>query len=283
MIGLVHLVWAPLGPEPLRAFLRSYRAHRPGAPHELAIVLNGAQFEEPEGVSSRAALLAELHGTEHRLLELDSPMLDLAAYAEAARRLEYRRLCFLNSYSVVLADDWLGRLAQALDSPEVGLAGATGSWESRATLVNGSAMHWIYQLVKLREKRRDFPPFPNPHIRTTAFMVERELLLELGLERPSDKRTAYLLESGRRSITREVQRRGRRAVVVGRDGRSYDVEQWSCSRTFRGSGRDGQSNLLVADNRTSEWEQANPEQRRLLTHYAWEGRTWANRADPRRR
>lgn len=266
MIGLVHLVWEPLGPGPLRAFLRSYQAHPAGADHELVIVLNGAQFEEPEGVSSREALLAELHGTEHRLLELDGPVLDLAAYAEAARRLEHMRLCFLNSYSVVLADDWLGRLERSLESSGVGLAGATGSWESRAKLINGTAMHWVYQLVKLREKRRDFPPFPNPHIRTTAFMMERELLLELGLERPYDKRTAYLLESGRQSITRQIQGRGLRAVVVGRDGHAYDVEEWPRSRTFRSG---GQSNLLVADNRTSEWEQATSEQRRLLTHYAW--------------
>jgi hypothetical protein len=266
MIGLVHLVWAPLGPEPLRAFLRSYRAHSSGAPHELVIVLNGARLEESEQGFSRQALLAELHGTEHRLIELDRPVLDLAAYAEAARRLEHARLCFLNSYSIVLVDGWLERLARAIEQPAVGLAGATGSWESRAELVNGGVEHWIYQLAKLREKRRDFPRFPNPHIRTTAFMLERELLLELGLERPYDKRTAYLLESGRQSITRQIQGRGLRAVVVGSDGHTYDVEEWSRSRTFRSG---GQSNLLVADNRTSEWQQANPEQRRLLTHYAW--------------
>jgi hypothetical protein len=265
MIGLVHLVWAPLGPEPLRAFLRSYRAHRSGAPHELVIVLNGAQLEESQGFP-RQALLAELHGTEHRLIELDRPVLDLAAYAEAALRLEHERLCFLNSYSVVLADDWLRQLDRAIGLPEIGLAGATGSWESRAELVNGGVEHWIYQLVKLRQKRRDFPRFPNPHIRTTAFMLERELLLELGLERPYDKRTAYLLESGRQSITRQIQGRGLRAVVVGSNGHTYAVEEWPRSRTFRGG---EQSNLLVADNRTSEWQQANPEQRRLLTHYAW--------------
>lgn len=266
MIGLVHLVWAPLGPDPLRAFLRSYHAHSSGASHELAIVLNGTQLDAPEGVFSREALLAELSETEHRLIELDRPVLDLVAYAEAARRLEHPWLCFLNSYSVVLADDWLGLLTRVAESPGIGLAGATGSWESRAELVNGGVEHWIYQLAKLRGKRRDFPRFPNPHIRTTAFMMGRELILELGLERPYDKRTAYLLESGRRSITRQIQGRKLRAVVVGRDGLSYDVDEWPRSHTFRSG---GQSNLLVADNRTSEWEQATSEQRRLLTHYAW--------------
>jgi hypothetical protein len=266
MIGLIYLAWAPLGLDPVRAFLRSYRARRSGAQHELVIVLNGTQLEQAKRALSREALLAELNGTEYRLIELDRPVLDLTAYAEAALRVEHGRLCFLNSYSVVLVDDWLRQLDRAIDSPAIGLAGATGSWESRATLINGTTMHWIYQLVKLREKRRDFPSFPNPHIRTTAFMLERELLLELALEPPYDKRTAYLLESGRQSITRQVQGRGLRTVVVGREGRAYDVKEWPRSCTFR-SGE--QSNLLVADNRTNEWEQATTEQRRLLTHYAW--------------
>jgi len=175
-------------------------------------------------------------------------------------------LCFLNSYSVVLADNWLGHLARAAELPEVGLVGATGSWETQAKLVHGSAMHWAYQLAKLRAKWRDFPHFPNPHIRTTAFMLERQTALELELDRVHDKYAAYLLESGRRSITRQIQERGLRAVVVGRDGRACDVEEWPGSHTYRAG---EQKNLLVADNRTDDWQRATPEMRRRLSRHAW--------------
>jgi hypothetical protein len=285
-IGLVHLVWAPLGPEPLRAFLRSYRAHPAGAPHELVILLNGAREDrdaqrdrgqrdrrdarerDPAAAPplTRATLAAELRGVEHRVIALERPLLDLAAYGEAARQLEHARLCFLNSYSAILADDWLGHLAHAAALPDVGLAGATGSWESRAALVHGSALHWAYQLAKLPAKRRAFPRFPNPHIRTTAFMLRRDLVLALGLERAHDKDAAYLLESGRQSITRQVQARDLRAVVVGRDGDVYDFAEWPRSRTYRGG---EQANLLVADNRTSDWQHATPELRRKLSRQAW--------------
>jgi hypothetical protein len=295
-LGVVYLVWAPLGPGPVRAFLRSYRKHPAGIPHELVILLNGAQIVGSAGsvrpthdasaqqagraheASTRQAgpalsgpltretLAGELRGVEHRLIELERPLLDLAAYGEAARRLGHEQLCFLNSYSVVLADGWLAHLAHAIASPEIGLVGATGSWESRAKLIQGSAMHWAYQLAKLPEKLHDFPGFPNPHIRTTAFLLDRALALELGLERARDKRGAYRLESGRQGITRQVQARGLRAVVVGRDGRSYDVHDWPGSRTFRAG---EQSNLLVADNRTGEWQLASPAMRRCLSHYAW--------------
>ncbi len=201
MIGLVHLVWAPLGPEPVREFVRSYHAHPSGAEHALTIVLNGTgrpgSGGEGSGVAAdraRAALLAELKGTDHRVISLERPVLDLAAYGEAARRLEHERVCFLNSYSVILADDWLGLLAAALEDESVGLVGASASWESQAEWVRGRVRHWPRQLVGLPRARRDYPRFPNPHIRTNAFMLDRRSLVEMGLERAAEKRATYLLE-----------------------------------------------------------------------------------------
>ncbi len=257
MIGLVYLVWAPLGPEPVRDFLRSYRAHPAGAEHELVVVLNGGRH---------AALLAELRDVEHRLIQLERPGLDLPAYGLAARQLEHERLCFLNSYSTILADGWLGLLARALEDPGVGLAGATGSWESQAEWIRGRPMYWPYQLAGLPRARRDYPRFPNPHIRTTAFMLDRSLLLEMNLERAGDKRATYLLESGPHSITRQVMERNLRPVVVGRDGRAYEIDEWPRSATYRAG---GQANLLVADNRTRDWERASPRLRRRLSRDAW--------------
>ena len=271
-LGLVHLVWAPLGPEPVRVFLRSYRAHPPGIDHELAIVLNGASPDADRsgsrsgGALSREDLLAELEGIEHRLIVLDRPMPDLAAYGLAARALPHPRLCFLNSYSVILADDWLAILAHALDHPHTGLVGASASWESQSRWIRGRARYWPYQLIRLRGARRDYPRFPNPHIRTTAFMIERAIVMAMNLDTAHDKRATYLLESGRRSITRQILERDLRAVVAGRDGRVYGVKDWAVSRTYRS---DEQDNLLVADRRTEDWFTASPRLRRRLSRDAW--------------
>ena len=124
MIAVVYLVWGPLGTQPLHEFLSSYRRHGAGVEHELVVLFNGV------GSERRPALVAELEGTEHRLLELGEPVQDLVAYAQAAALLEHERLCFLNSYSAILVADWLAKLAGGLDQPRAGLVGATGSWAS---------------------------------------------------------------------------------------------------------------------------------------------------------
>lgn len=271
-LGVVHLAWAPLGVEPLRSFLRSYHAHRAGIAHELIVVLGGAPpagsdgSGRGDGALTREGFAAELAGTEHRPIVLERPTLDLAAYGLAARELSHKRLCFLNSYSLILADDWLAILAQAHDDPGTGLVGATASWESQAQWVRGRARHWPYQLARLRSARHDYPRFPNPHIRSTAFLIDRHIALALNLDAAADKHATYLLESGRRSITRQVLERALRAVVAGRDGRVYGVKDWAASCTYR-SGE--QTNLLVADRRTHDWQTASPRLRRRLSRDAW--------------
>jgi hypothetical protein len=265
MIGVVHLVWAPLGPQPLREFLRSYRVSPAGLAHELVVVLNGLAAG-PTREQALGELARELQEVPHRLIALEHPVLDLAAYGQAARGLEHERLCFLNSYSVILGQDWLAHLARALDAPSVGLVGASGSWESQAEWVRGRARYWPYQLAGLRAARRDYPRFPNPHIRTTGFMLDRNDVEEMRLERVRDKREAYRLESGQRSITRMVEESGRSTAVVGRDGRRYDGGEWPDSRTYRSG---AQENLLIADNRTREWQASPRGVRMRLSRDAW--------------
>lgn len=271
MISLVHLVWAPLGPDPLREFLCSYRACRPGVEHELTIVLNGAAShgtgaDRSVGMLTREQLHAELGDIEHRLLILDRPVLDLAAYGIAARQLEHRRICFANSWAVALAEDWLARIDNALARSDVGLVGVTASWESQAEWIRGRARYWPYQLLGLRAARSDYPRFPNPHIRTAVFATERDVMSAMGLEAVTGKRDTYLLESGHRSLTRHVLDLGLRAVVVGRDGELYDSERWAGAHTYRSG---VQENLLVADRRTRDWEQASLRLRRRLSRDAW--------------
>ncbi|HEY5260846.1 MAG TPA: hypothetical protein VIJ33_01910 [Solirubrobacteraceae bacterium] len=129
MIAVVHLVWGPLGPAPLRDFLASYRAHPAGTEHELVVLFNGVTPER------RPPLLAALEQVEHRVLELPEPVQDLVAYAQAVERLEHEHLCFLNSYSAILAPNWLAMLERALRQSRAGLVGATGSWASMSSLM----------------------------------------------------------------------------------------------------------------------------------------------------
>jgi len=241
LIDLVHLIWAPLGLKPLERFLASYGAHEAGAEHRLLFVLNGFEGDTPPALPGET-------------LRLERPLLDLAAYRRAAAHCRAERLVFVNSYAVVLADGWLGKLDSALDGG--GMVGCSGSWESALSAAPRP----------LRAFRRAFPPFPNPHLRTNGFGLSRELAEQLDWTEPASKRAALRLEAGRGSLTRQVLARGLPVCVVGRDGACYEPERWPESATFRAG---GQRNLLVGDNRTEQWRRADPVRRGQLEAMAW--------------
>jgi len=249
---VVYLVWGPLGAGPIERFAASYRAHPARHEHRLVLLLNGVDDDELR--SACATVASEL---EAEMLELPGRMLDLDAYRAAGRRLEAETLMFLNTHSEILADGWLGFLAAALTPNGVGLVAATGSFESALSAAPRPLKPFL---------RRRFPPFPNPHLRTNAFMLRRSLMLSLDWPASPHKRQALALESGSQSITRQIRDRGLEALIVDRNGHWYGPERWIESRTFRSG---DQENLLVADNRTRQYATAAPPRRAELSRYAW--------------
>jgi hypothetical protein len=248
-ICLVHLLWGPFGPEPAARFGAAYRAVDPGVEHRLLLVFNGFRGGEDD---AREAL--GLPGAQE--VHLHRPVQDLVAYRTALDVAGGERVAFVNSWAEPLADGWLGALAGALDDPGVGIAGATGSWESPAT---EAPPH-----LRLH-RRRLFEPFPNPHVRTNAFALRADLGRSLVWDVRRRKVGAESLESGKRGLTRQVVARGLRPVLVSRRG-VVEVEDWPEARVFR-SGR--QEELLVRDNRTRQYDDADPRFRARLARMAW--------------
>jgi len=209
------------------------------------------------------------------VLRMSDRGFDLRGYRLAARRYQnYSHFCFFNSFSEILAHDWLAKMYSQLSKPGIGLVGATGSWESmysnvqiqRAAESDSTLLSRFWTPIRLRLCQVSFHPFPNYHIRTNAFMIARELLLKVWPRFIITKRGAYLFENGKNSLTNRIARLGLHCLVVGRDGEAYTREVWDESRTYR---QGGQENLLVADNQTRRYETGSADARKFLSEVAW--------------
>ena len=278
--------------------MSSYRRYDAGAPHRLVLLCKGFPDER-----SVAPVLERLGGLKAERIDVPDDGFDLTAYSRAAARLGEATACFLNSSSVLLADGWLELLVSALEGhPAVGIAGATGSWNSlHSSVCYDLHLPSAYTTVfrdrswyarQLRDAaaagpakdERDplprqlrtayrmarglvlFRPFPAVHVRTNAFAVRTEVMRRVRFRPLRNKERAWRLESGRASITDQVAAMGMRAVVVGRNGRSYDRREWAASDTLWQA---GQENLLVADNQTELYRAGDLDLRRLLSALAW--------------
>jgi hypothetical protein len=298
---VVHLVRAANGLRALREFAQAMRRHDPGVEYELVLAMKG--FRAP---ADAAAYLEETADLAPEALYFPDVGYDLGPFFAAAARLRRARYCFLNSWARPLHDGWLAKLSAALDRRDVGMVGAAGSWGSMHSWLTyalglPSAYRGILpprreglrriaemerslrgevpdegltvarrRLVLLRQAPElllDVEPFPCPHLRTGAFMVTHDVLRRIELFAVTNNRVdTYVLESGRRSLTRQVQRLGLRVLVVDRDASVYGPEEWDRSRTYRQGDQEG---LLVADRRTVEYERGTRSQRRLMASFCW--------------
>ena len=111
-----------------------------------------------------------------------------------------------------------------------------------------------------------FKSFPNPHLRTNAFMIRRDVFLAVRYKPLTSKFRAYQCESGRNSVTNQVIKQGYDVYVVDRNGQVYESRKWPESRTFW---IDKQENLLVEDNQTQLYHNATPDDKKKLTRLAW--------------
>lgn len=292
-VAVVHLVRKANGVSPFERFVASYRVCPAGLAHELVILFKG--FRQSAPVPQYESLL---DGIAHERLFLPDRGYDLQPYFTAVRLYHRRHFCFLNSFSTILVPGWLEKLYRALRLPGVGIVGATGSYQSfarthdervvalrgrpplsrlreqashvvgdrRPAVMTQRAGAWLLGAVGLWKPSRYFPPFPNYHIRTNAFMASRETLQAVRAGPMLWKLSTFALESGRRSVTRQIMGMGLRALVVDRHGTAFEKEHWHAANTFRQS---RQEDLLVQDNQTSAYAIAGAKERAALSRAAW--------------
>lgn len=275
-VCLVHLVRRCNGIDVFRNFISAYKKHNAGVSHVLLFVFKG--FNENEDVSEYRDCLIDIECTEFFVTDEG---FDISSYMKAFRayREEFEYFCFLNSYSEPLREDWLELLFRHISLPGVGIVGATGSWQSLTSNCDFRAFTYarsfkaflkpvlrvmlpIYSLRFLPF----FPPFPNAHVRTNGFLISSKILNNVIVPPVNNKIGAYRFESGRDSLTRQIQNMGLRPVLAGTDGQAYEIADWPFSNTFR---RAEQQNLVIADNQTNIYSEDDQNLKVRNSFYAW--------------
>ena len=225
-------------------FIKSYLAHPAGQNHRMHVITK--VFESSADEARARELLSAL---DCFTISVNDDSFDIGAYRDWAKQTSEESICLLNTGSEILSDYWLKKLHANLLNQGIGVVGATGSFE------------------RFGGSRHGFPRFPNAHIRTTAFMLKRELYLNATQGKTFDnKMNTFLFESGHQSLTRIIKELGLKAIVVGRNGRGYGERHWATSGTFR---QGNQANLLIGDRNTRNFSNCSWPVKQVLTKSAW--------------
>ncbi len=221
-----------------RAFLDSIISRPAGAPYDLWYVLKGYSDNEDDPVLSELGAHLPCSVRRIRISDDQSP---LKIFFTLGREVEY--FLALNSWSRVLAANWLVSYQNALLRTDCGLVGATGSFEA----VPGAK-------------------FPNVALRTNAFMMRGRLAAKIDITGINTRAGNLRLEAGKDNLTQQVYAQGFSVHVVDRFGEVHEPAAWPVSGTFRSGAQEG---LLVADNRTAHYQYASSRRRLKLGRLAF--------------
>jgi len=270
------------GLDSAEAFFTAYKSYPAGCVHDLIVICKGWH-----DTAERRKLFKMAYDAGAEIVSMPDQGLDFGAYMRVAPSLPHDWVCFLSTNSRPIARDWLAKMFSiAQESENVGLIGPSGSLGSIAgifvpevafngvgSLIRSLALPFqvAKSLVLYVIKLRDFRSFPNPHIRTSSFMVKTSLFKAFSSIRsiPNSKYGAYVLESGRKGLSTYILRQGYGIRVVGADGLSYEYPQWQQSCTFRSG---SQSNLLIADRQTDVYKSSDSKARLIVEKVTWGNR-----------
>jgi len=287
-VVVFHLVRVGNGISPLSKFVKSYKRNPAGGEHDLIIIFKG--FVDREGKKiirkqEELGLYKEiLKGISHDYIYVDDEGYDVNAYMYAFNKNQcYEYYYFLNSYSEILFPNWLNKNLLNIQDPQIGLVGASGSTQSlfseqafrNARFSHIRKLHMkvirvlltpLIILIKRCIYYFYFDPYPNYHVRTNAFMIRRDVLEKVNIQKIKTKVAALRFESGKKGLSRQVLDMGLELAVVNCDGVTSKKEEWHESNTFW---QGDQGKLLIADNQTRAYESGNNHFRKYLSRLAW--------------
>lgn len=206
MIDVVYLAYIneELGydADVFEQFVDSYKKFPAGIEHNLTILIKK---------STPQYFINLVNKTGFKILELPDDGLDLGAFILAAMQLQGEYIFCLGSGITILCNDWLKKFSDAFIEADIHLAGPMGTY------------------AKGHSDR-----FPNPHIRTCAFMIKRELFCEYADSHkfPQTKEDTWEIEHGADSLTNFVLNKGGQAVVVNDEGKVFYPNDWKMAQTY---------------------------------------------------
>jgi hypothetical protein len=223
-------------------FIKSLARYKVGANYKLYI---GYKDIKKKNLKIIRRILKE---TTYNEIFLPSGGYDIGSYVIMAEQISENKVIFFNTSTEIKKNNWLAKMIMNINKKYF-IIGGSGSFETLSPVIQNQ------------------PIFPNPHIRSNGFLVDREFFLNIMKKTEiRNKEDAWNIESGRNSISDKIFKIDGQVCVVDKFGIGYDFKRWPVSKTFRLS---NQKNMLFSDNRVREYANTETKYKNLLYLNTW--------------
>ena len=175
---------------------------------------------------------------------------DFGTYKRISEKFMERDILFINSHSYPICDDWLKKLMKYKE--ERTLIGTSASNESLYSSIKLKRKYKIFSyLLRKYRFKKNFLRFPNPHIRTSSFLIKGKYLFNyIQKIKISNKEDTWKIESGFNGLTNYLKKNDFNIYVVNSDGEKYTEKNWKFSRTYNFL---NQNKSIISDKHTRKF------------------------------
>jgi hypothetical protein len=261
---VVYLAYEPYKIDNFKKFINKYKYHHSGQKHRLVICF--------KKFSSKRSILEWkkfLKGIKYTAI-IDNCKIDgfdFGSYIRVANKYKNKIILFLNSYSYPTVNNWLKLITKHYD--ENTLVGCSASYGS----LSSSFFTKYYRINILKRLMYGFanlfrfPVFPNPQIRSNAFLIKGSDFLSLKVPKFfKNKIQTSLIESGWSGMTRQFKRRKFRIILASSNGMGFKENNWLNSEVYSFK---NQKNLIISDNRTRVYNNLSLKNKKKETKFHW--------------
>ena len=258
---IAYLISGFVDTKPLKRFLHNFKKNKPGYPHELFIcfkLLKKSERKEREKLLKNYKIFYDKEQINDH---------EWGTLKRLCMSKKNRKIFWMNDHSYPVKKNWLKKIMN-YDNKNI-FIGTSGSFSSHFS--NSFYRHkndsYLKAILKIIFFLFSVPIFPNPHIRTTGFLINSNDFIEfMKLKWVRTKLQSFLIESGNYSLTNFFKRKNYDIFVVNKDGKKFNLSSMkkSCTFAYR-----NQNKFLISDNQIRAYLKLSAKQKIKRTEQVW--------------
>jgi hypothetical protein len=174
---------------------------------------------------------------------------DIGSYRRIAKKYRQSILIFLSGHSYPVVKNWLKILMRHFKTDRI--IATSASYESMRDLPFNLRNNFIKNFYQKIIFLKNFSSFPNPHFRTTGYVISANNFLKYPFKKIETKNDTHLIESGRNSMYQFYKKLKIETFLVNSDGKIFDEKNWKKSKTYAFG---NQKKLIISDSRTRQFD-----------------------------
>ena len=245
----------------LNRFLRFYKKFKAGSKHKLIICFKQLSKKE---LTRRLRLIKKID------YFIDPANVNDHEWGTLKRICQiYNKsyIFFMNDYSYPITTNWLKYFNKFKKKKMI--IGCTASKSSNYdnSFYRNHKDNYFVAILKIVYFFFTIPKFPNPHLRSNAFLIKAKYYLEfIKNKKINYKIQSLVLESGYNGFTNFFIKKKYKIKVLDRFGILYDIHSALLSKTFASYNQEG---LIISDKQTRSYDKLDLKKKEKKRKQSW--------------